>query len=45
LQAAIADVIEDIEIEIDLRVKQLNKQILLKQAMMKELLTGRIRLI
>ena len=44
-QAAIADVIEDIEIEIDLRVKQLNKQILLKQAMMKELLTGRIRLI
>lgn len=44
-QAAIADVIEDIEIEIDLHVKQLNKQILLKQAMMQELLTGRIRLI
>lgn len=44
-QAAIADVIEDIEIEIDLHIKQLNKQILLKQAMMQELLTGRIRLI
>jgi type I restriction enzyme S subunit len=44
-QAAIADVIEDIEIEIDLHIKQLNKQILLKQAMMQELLTGRIRLV
>lgn len=44
-QAAIADVIEDIEIEIDLHIKQLNKQILLKQATMQELLTGRIRLI
>lgn len=44
-QAAIADVIEDIEVEIDLHIKQLNKQILLKQAMMQELLTGRIRLV
>lgn len=44
-QAAIADVIEDIEIEIDLHIKQLNKQILLKQATMQELLTGRIRLV
>jgi len=44
-QVAIADLIEDIEIEIDLHVKQLNKQILLKQAMMQELLTGRIRLV
>jgi type I restriction enzyme S subunit len=44
-QIAIANVIEDIEKEIDLIERQLHKQTLLKQAMMQELLTGRIRLI
>lgn len=44
-QESIADVIEDIEIEIDMLGKNLQKQVLLKQAMMQELLTGRIRLV
>lgn len=44
-QEAIAEVIEDIEIEIDMLGNKLQKQVLLKQAMMQELLTGRIGLI
>jgi len=41
----ITSVLDDIESDIDMLELQLYKQVLLKQAMMQELLTGRIRLI
>lgn len=41
----VISVIDDIELEIDMHVVQLKKHELLKQAMMQELLTGRIRLV
>ena len=44
-QVAIAGVLNDYHLEIDLMEKRLHKQTFLKQAMMQELLTGRIRLI
>lgn len=44
-QAAIATLLTDMDIELDILVQRRDKAQLLKQAMMQELLTGRIRLV
>jgi type I restriction enzyme S subunit len=44
-QTAIADVISDMDAEIDALEKKLEKARQIKQGMMQELLTGKIRLI
>jgi type I restriction enzyme S subunit len=44
-QAAISDLLSEMDAEIDVLEKRLNKTRALKQAMMQELLTGRIRLV